>query len=367
MRVEIGFGTATITPGVPVTLAGFGDRHAPAEAVHDELEVRAVVFGDGHPRLCLLVHDLLGMSRDASDAIRAAVGDELGLQPAAVLPACIHTHSGPSAITGSHALGWVIPPDYTDRLVAAGRAAAAAGTAAAESATLRWAKGALPDHLSVNRRGLPYEPWFAALSAHRPDGSVVGVLANMGVHPVSLGPEWLEVSADWVGPFRAELESRLGGTAVLVQSGLGDVNPPPHRCAPDFEVAAHLGRDVAVAVQSLVEGAQPLAGTGLHTSARWISAPIGTTPLAALIGNSGLLDVELVEWTIGSLTVVSVPGEPFHALTNAIDAARPGPVLIASLAPVWQGYFPVPFGDGYEESVSYGREAVEIVARALVG
>jgi hypothetical protein len=42
-------------------------------------------------------------------------------------------------------------------------------------------------------------------------------------------------------------------------------------------------------------------------------------------------------------------------------------VLIASLAPVWQGYFPVPFGDGYEESVSYGREAVDAVARALVG
>ena len=70
---------------------------------------------------------------------------------------------------------------------------------------------------------------------------------------------------------------------------------------------------------------------------------------------------------MGELSLISVPGEPFHALDQAIVASRPGPVLLAALAPVWQGYFPVPFGEGYEETVSYGRDAVEAVARALVG
>ena len=69
----------------------------------------------------------------------------------------------------------------------------------------------------------------------------------------------------------------------------------------------------------------------------------------------------------GSRTsVVAVPGEPFHALVNQIDESRPGPVLVAALAPVWQGYLPVPFGEGYEETVSYGAEAVAAIADALV-
>ena len=73
----------------------------------------------------------------------------------------------------------------------------------------------------------------------------------------------------------------------------------------------------------------------------------------------------MVEWRIGDLTVVAVPGEPFHKLVNQIDASRPGPVFIAALAPVWQGYLPVPFGEGYEETVSYGAEAVAAIAEAL--
>ena len=40
-------------------------------------------------------------------------------------------------------------------------------------------------------------------------------------------------------------------------------------------------------------------------------------------------------------------------------------MLVAGLAPEWHGYLPVPFSDGYEESMSYGRDAVAAIARAL--
>ena len=33
-------------------------------------------------------------------------------------------------------------------------------------------------------------------------------------------------------------------------------------------------------------------------------------------------------------------------------------MLLAGLTPEWHGYLPSPFTDGYEESTSYGREAV---------
>ena len=68
------------------------------------------------------------------------------------------------------------------------------------------------------------------------------------------------------------------------------------------------------------------------------------------------------------MRLVSVPGEAFHALGRAIEdrvAADGAHVLLAGLAPEWHGYLPSPFTDGYEESMSYGREAVRTIAAAL--
>ena len=98
---------------------------------------------------------------------------------------------------------------------------------------------------------------------------------------------------------------------------------------------------------------------------------LGATPLTG--GREGrTVPIELVEWTIGSVRLVSIPGEAFHALGRAIErrvleAADAGAshVLLAGLTPEWHGYLPLPFHDGYEESTSYGRDAVAAIARAL--
>jgi len=78
-----------------------------------------------------------------------------------------------------------------------------------------------------------------------------------------------------------------------------------------------------------------------------------------------ILAVELIEWSVGGARLVSVPGEAFHAFGRAVEDARPGPVLLAGLAPVWFGYLPVPFREGYEESMSYGEPFVGALLAAL--
>ena len=62
--MEVGFGSARITPSLPVVLAGFGARKDAVDEVHDDLEVHAIVFKDGDLTLCLLVLDLLMMGED---------------------------------------------------------------------------------------------------------------------------------------------------------------------------------------------------------------------------------------------------------------------------------------------------------------
>jgi hypothetical protein len=370
--LEAGFGSAIITPPTPVQLAGFIDDQ-PATEVHDDLEVRALFMHGEYGGVCLLVCDLLGLSPRFANPVRDAVAAALGLERAAVLTSCIHTHAGPSTLEGSHLLGWFTPDGYGDTLVQRCVAAALAAKAAAAPATLRAGRWPLPAGLSINRRGLPYDPTFAVVDVLGNDGTRIGTLANVSIHPVALGPECLAVSSDWVGPFRTELERRAGGTALMMSGAIGDVNPcHVHRqdndCGGDgFAEAEQLGRDVAQCVDAVMREAEPVAADGPSVARhRVIEVTLGSTLLTA--GREGrTVPIELVEWAIGPVRLVSIPGEAFHALGRAVEnrAGEGTHVLLAGLAPEWHGYLPSPFRDGYEESTSYGKDAVGAIAEAL--
>jgi hypothetical protein len=370
--MRAGLARAVITPDVPVVLAGFGSRHEAATTVHDDLEVRALYVSDdaGGDGVCLVVCDLLGMSREFALPVRQSVASVLGLPLSAVLSASTHTHSGPSCIAGSDALGWFSPTGYLEVLVAGCRTAVSEARRTAVPASLAYRRAPLPDGLSVNRRGLPYAPWLALLDIRADGGERIGVLANLAIHPVALGPECLAVSADWVGTFRVALEEAIGGTAIMLSGALGDVNPRHvHRqgnsCRFDgFAEADQLGRELAevvagevVAASSLGDGVEVLRGERFD-------APVGDTLLAQLAGRTSVA-VELIEWSLGGARLVSVPGEAFHAFGTAIEASREAPLLLAGLAPEWLGYLPTPFGEGYEEAVSFGESFVSRVRDAV--
>jgi hypothetical protein len=295
----------------------------------------------------------------------------LGLPAPAVLTACIHTHAGPSAIAGSETLGWPTPEGYLDILVNGCVTAAREARASAEPATFHYRRETLPEGLSVNRRGYPYAPTFAALDVRAASGARIGALANVSIHPVALGPSCLAVSSDWVGSFRNALESSHGGQSVLLSGALGDVNPPLHAHADgfydndNFQDAHDLGVRVAVAVGPALDASEAV-GTAIGVRRhRWVEVE-ASGALAALAAVAGRVTVELVEWMLGDVRLVTVPGEAFHALGNKIEAAVGGPSLLAGLSPVWQGYLPDPWGDGYEEGVSYGEDFTDGVRAALL-
>jgi hypothetical protein len=376
-----GFGSAVITPPVPVRLAGFSARTEPALSVHDDLEARAVWLagesGDGESAsgessgaaVCLVVCDLLGMSAEYATPIRAAIAAALGLPVDAVLTASTHTHSGPSVIARTEGLGWPTPEGYADLLVSRCTAAAVAARRSAEPVSLHYVRAPLPDGLSINRRDLPYDPHFAVLDARRPDGSRAGLIANIAIHPVALGPQALAVSTDWVGPFRDAVEAAAGGAAMLLSGALGDVNPQPHEHpdpAGDFDQAASLGRAVAGVVEAVLADAAEVEGGIGVIARRCFPAPVGPSLLTMITEVSGTIEVELVEWAIGDVRLVSLPGEAFCALGRKVEDARGSRVLLAGLAPVWQGYLPDPFGVGYEEGVSFGLPAVAAITDALL-
>lgn len=374
MPLDAGFGTAVINPPTPVRLAGFAEVQDATE-VHDDLTARALYLRSEIGTVCLVVCDLMGMSPEFANPARAAVAAALELELSAVLLASTHTHAAPSTMAGTERLGWITPEGYGDTLAGGCAAAAVAARDGARPAVLRHGRWSLPGGLSINRRGYPYDPWFSVLDVHEDVGGTagprIGTLANLAIHPVALGPECLAVSADWVHPFREALTARTGGASMLLSGALGDVNPRHvHRqhndCTRDgFAEAAELGAEIAEAVDAVLGTAEALPGAGVQVIAdRHVEVPIGGTDLARS-RRSDTMRVELVEWGIGPVRLVSIPGEAFQAFGREVEDARDGKVLLAGLAPLWQGYFPVPFANGYEEGVSYGPVAVDAVLDAL--
>jgi neutral ceramidase len=369
--MRAGFGTANISPQPPVYLAGFGARTQPAERVHEDLEARALYLKEDGTRFCLVVCDLLGMSPSYSHPVRRAIADELGVGIGHVLVACTHTHSGPSTIAGTDAIGWPNPDGYADVLRDGCVRATIAARDAARDARLSYVRAPLPQGFAFNRRGLPFdEPWFGVLDVAGTER--IGTVTNLPIHPVLLGPQWLAVAPDWVGPFRRALETFAGGTAIELTGALGDINPTPPEGVPassyepwaSEEQTNEYGKRLATVVAEALPGTQLLPSGLRLVREETLDVPVGETPIAAMAGAPSLR-VELVEWQIGDVRLVSIPGEAFHLLGREISASRGDRVLLAGISPSWAGYFPHPWGDGYEEGVSYGEGFVRIVREAL--
>lgn len=369
---EVGFGAARITPALPVVLAGFGARKGTVSEVHDDLEVHAIVFRDGELTLCLLVLDLLLLGPDYAHPIRVAVAATLGIPQANVLTSCTHTHSGPAATRSMRIVGWPAQAGYRDLLVQRCVHAASIAAACRTPAEFWHATTPLPEGLSVNRRGLDYQPTFSVLDIRRPDGERIGSIANMAIHPVAAGITARAVSRDWVGSFRDETALLTEAPCVLLPGALGDVNPTrdPHT-DPDpggnWESARQLGVDVAQCVADLLDKATSAgteAGVVRHRQER-IRAGF-TIPAALSLTAGRRVEVELIDWVLGDTQLVSLPGEAFHRLGVEVAESRDRPVLLAGLAPHWLGYLPCPFGGGYEEKMSYGKRFVERLRAALL-
>jgi hypothetical protein len=77
------------------------------------------------------------------------------------------------------------------------------------------------------------------------------------------------------------------------------------------------------------------------------------------------MKVDFVEWDIGGVRLVSIPGEAFHLLGREISSARDDRVLLAGIAPAWHGYLPHPWSEGYEEGVSFGEDFARTVRERL--
>jgi hypothetical protein len=232
-----------ITPPPGLPMYGYFDRiknHQLASGTLDPLYARVLVLESGDKRLALVTLDLGRTFREPwLDRLRSAAQKNSRIDYLIVTAS--HTHSGPNildenpdgqtAVWQNAALDKIVRAilQATERLVPA-----------------RIGVGYGQAHIGYNRRQLrsdgsvtmlwsnpaqiptePVDPVVAVLRVDDANGDPLAILVNYACHPVVLGADNLQYSADYVGVMLKTVAGAFGDkpTCFFLQGADGDINP----------------------------------------------------------------------------------------------------------------------------------------------
>jgi hypothetical protein len=375
--LRAGLGRSVITPPRGSHLIGYGDRFRGASRVHDDLTATALVLEDGATRLTIVALDMLCLHEDLVARIRGRCAGEVWI-------ACSHTHAGPIAFADrrSSRRRRRLVEGIVDKVVGA---VADAGRSLAPAA-LRYAVGEAgiainrrepgPDgkiELGMNPEG-PVDPSLGVLQVLDERGAVRATLVNFACHPAVLSPKNRQISAEWPGVMRREVQAATGGACLFLQGATGNLNPKHEWGDHDLAAMERLGKEVGRAVIELCErGVAPIVATPLASAREEIGLPVVERPresyreTAARIlrvprfaidpmlrylypwrprlrpGPDGRPEfpMEVLVFRIGDLALVAHAAETFTEIGKAIRDGSPAPhTLFAGYSNGCIGYLP---------------------------
>lgn len=276
--LRAGLARSVTTPPRGSYLIGYGDRYLGASRVHDDLIATALVLDDGSTRLTIVALDMLCLHEDVVARIRERC-------PGEVLIACSHTHAGPIAFADRHSrrrrrrLIEGIAGKVVGTVAEAGRSLAPAelrfAIGEAGIAVNRRQRG--PDGkivLGVNPEGA-VDPSLGVLQVMDERGAVRATLVNFACHPAVLSPKNRQISAEWPGVMRREVQAATGGACLFLQGATGNLNPKHEWGDQDFEAVERLGREVGRAVlERCQSGLAPIAATPLASARQEVALPV---------------------------------------------------------------------------------------------
>ena len=226
-----------ITPPLGSRMYGYGARgDNVSRGVHDPLFAKALVLTDDRETFAIVTVDLGSFGKPYAKAVTAIVQRATGIEHVFVIAS--HTHSGPvfDESFPSDAQPWLreLESEVADAVIQAHKKLAPARIAVGSSkfdschnrrnvhedgtVEMRW----------VNRKGLPTDPvdtTVSVIGVDTADGQPIATLVSYACHPVVLGPENLQISADYPGAMMALVEDEIGGEVLFAQGAAGDLNP----------------------------------------------------------------------------------------------------------------------------------------------
>lgn len=227
-----GVAKTDLEPALGMPMSGYGARTGVSQGVLDPVQARVLALSDGRQTLALVTLDLVfPIDLPEMDRIRARVKTN-GVDH--VIFHASHTHSGPTYSANRES--------YEQAVVRIEQAILAA-TRVMTPAKIGTGWGV--SYIGHNRRHIllngdprmfwrnetkistfPVDPTVGVIRLDRAGGTPLAILVNYACHPVVLGPDNLQYSADYPGEMRRTVEEAMNGAmAFFLQGAPGDINP----------------------------------------------------------------------------------------------------------------------------------------------
>ncbi len=264
-RLRAGAGRALITPPVGFPMGGWSNAlHERSFGNDMDLTATVLVVTDDATAVAIAELDLCLITDVQASAMRSAIGEAIGIPPAAVRVTATHNHSAPvtGELTGA---GWMFEGlDAVDpyMTMVAEQLAGAARTAWASLEPVTVGHGTGTSPLAVNRRA--DMPGGGVRVAHNWEGPVdhsvrvarldgesgtpVATIVHYSAHPTILAGGNHYVTPDYPGPARRTVEESLGGHCLFLQGTPGDIGTTEtfvEELEPYRRLGTMLGHDAA--------------------------------------------------------------------------------------------------------------------------
>ena len=251
--LQAGAARRVVNPPLGTRQTGFRLFGNPVQAVESDLTATALVLADGTTKVVVIGIDLSIVGIDLSlrgqrpaQPMRVAVAEALDVPVAHVLLNTSHTHAGvalPDYMPDTPEQ-MRLKERYRDFLAAALVAVAVEADARLQPARIGcgWGESTIGVYRRETRDGRdvlgevpdhPIDPSVGVIRIDDLDGAPLAIAFRYSCHPVTMGPRSAVASSDFPGAAREVVERSLGGLALFLQGGAGNINP---RAGMGFEI-----------------------------------------------------------------------------------------------------------------------------------
>ncbi len=375
--LQAGVATADITPEPGLRLWGYSTRTHGATGTLDPLMAKAVVLSAGDESVAIVTLDLGRVPEDpVLDNVRAKTQTECGINKLFITAS--HTHHAPALdnLPGD-------PNPYADKVgeaiarivcqAAAHLEPVKIGIGHGEADLAHNRRHFLPDgRVAMQWRNAEHEPTgpvdreFTVIRLDRPDGTPLAVLFHYACHPVVMGGDNYQYSADFVGTACGTVEAQMHTKCLFLQGACGNINPYMDKTPLDrggVDEMRKMGRELGALLiktttaTKATQPAKPSLQFVEHTvpiRTRWDLAdpevqnvlnraygPRFENYLSKLIKNNAV-PCKLTTMVIdGELALVGMPGEIFVQFQTQLKQESPVPnTLLVGYTNGYHAYFP---------------------------